>query len=206
MNTWAFETYADGEDADTAFDTARRDAAREHGHRYSGPIADKDPFVIITDTITDLDAAEALAGTLMEHDDPRTADRCGPAGAIPVRQPTRTVHVDDLTGSGTTYLLGPAELDRIAGTLTLTFTVRTSPTRTGIHSQPDGWLFVGWASCRAAPSRTVGRRRSGTPAPPTAGPVPNDAAAATWHPDRATDQDASRVVTPFHSSPATVTP
>ncbi|WP_327007632.1 hypothetical protein OHA72_10375 [Dactylosporangium sp. NBC_01737] len=99
MGTWAFETYADGEDADTAFDTTRRDAAREHGHRYSGTIADKDSYVIITDTITDLDEAEELAATLMEQDDPRIADKCGPAGAIPVRRPTRTVHVDDLTAA-----------------------------------------------------------------------------------------------------------
>ena len=145
MGTWACETHADGEDADTAFDTARRDAAREHGHRYSGTIADKDCYGIITDTITDLDEAEELAGTLMEQDDPRIADKCGPAGGIPVRRPTRTVHVDDLAGSGTTYLLGPAELDRIAGTVTRT--VRTSSSRTGARSQPDGRLFFGWASC-----------------------------------------------------------
>ncbi|GAA3302487.1 hypothetical protein Dvina_51525 [Dactylosporangium vinaceum] len=116
MGTWAFETYADGEDASTAFNTARSDAAFEHGHGgYSGTIAEKDSYVVITYTITDLDEAERLAGTLMENDDPRIADKWGPAGAIPVRQPTRTVRVDDLTGSGTSYLLDPAELDRITG-------------------------------------------------------------------------------------------
>lgn len=116
MGAWEFETYVDGEDATAAFDTARRDAAFEHGHGgYSGTIAEKDSYVIVTDAITDPDEAETLARALIARDDPRVANKWGPAGAIPVRQPTRTVRVDDLVGSATSYRLDPAELDRVAG-------------------------------------------------------------------------------------------
>lgn len=116
MGAWAFKTFAGGEDAATAFNTARRDAQLEYGHGgYSGTIAEKDHYVIVTDVITDLDEAQALAATLLKRDDPRVTDKWGPAGAIPVRQSTRTVRVDDLTGSGTSCRLDAAELDRIAG-------------------------------------------------------------------------------------------
>jgi hypothetical protein len=116
MGATTFETYAEGHDPDTAFNTARDDAAFEDGHgHYSGTIAGKDDYVIITDVVTDLDQAELLAATLLDRDDPRVADKAGPAGAIPVRQPTRTIRVDNLSGTAARYKLDPAELDHVAG-------------------------------------------------------------------------------------------
>lgn len=84
MGATTFETYAEGHDPDTAFNTARDDAAFEHGHgHYSGTIAGKDDYVIITDDVTDLDQAEALAATLLDRDDPRVGRQGGPGGRHP---------------------------------------------------------------------------------------------------------------------------
>ncbi len=102
-----FTTYHDGADVQVAFRDAVDEAAWEHGHGgYSGTIAEKDGYVIITRGPVSRDEAERLARDLYERDDPRIADKWGPAGAIPVRQPT-----------------SPAA-----------------------QSDPDGWLFFGWAS------------------------------------------------------------
>ncbi|MFC5007205.1 hypothetical protein ACFPIJ_56540 [Dactylosporangium cerinum] len=111
-----FETYADGDDPDRAFNTARRDAVRDCGHGgYTGTIAEKTFYVIVTDTVTDLDEAEALAADLLDRDDPRLAGTWGPAGAIPVRQTIRTVRVDNLSGTWTGYTLNQPDLNRAAG-------------------------------------------------------------------------------------------
>lgn len=100
MGAAAVNQYADYADPDAAFDTARDDARHEHGHGgYSGTLAEKDGYVIITATPMDLVQAQTLAADLIDRDDPRIDDKWGPAGAIAVRQPTRTVTVDDLEGT-----------------------------------------------------------------------------------------------------------
>jgi hypothetical protein len=102
-----FETYRDGTDVHDAFSDAVEEAGWEHGHDgYSGTIAEKTEYEIITRQPMSYDDATRLANDLLHRDDPRVADKWGPAGAIPVRQPT-----------------SPAE-----------------------QSDPDGWLFFGWAS------------------------------------------------------------
>jgi hypothetical protein len=111
-----FEQYADGADVDAAFDAARDAARNEHGHGgYTGTVAEKDDYVVITRTLTDLDNATTLAGDLIDRDDQRITDKWGPAGAIPVRQPTRSVIVEDLSGTVTsTWTLDGQALDHIA--------------------------------------------------------------------------------------------
>ncbi|MEV6932097.1 hypothetical protein AB0M46_47470 [Dactylosporangium sp. NPDC051485] len=99
MGATTFSTYADGPDPSAAFNDARDAAAHEHGHRYSGTIADKDGYIVVTRRLMDPDQAEHLAADLIDRDDPRIADKWGPAGAIPIRQPTRTVTIDRLTGT-----------------------------------------------------------------------------------------------------------
>jgi hypothetical protein len=85
-----FETYSDGADVNTAFGNAVDEAGWEYGHRgYTGSIAEKSEFVIITSQAMSHDDATRLARDLIEHDDPRVADKWGPAGAIPVRQATQ---------------------------------------------------------------------------------------------------------------------
>ena len=114
MGATTFETYADGTDPDTSFDTARDAARYEDGHGgYTGTIAEKDSYVIITRTLMDHDQAERLAGDLLDRDDPRISDKWGPAGAIPVRHTTRTVTVDGLSGRFAVGRLNEADLDSV---------------------------------------------------------------------------------------------
>lgn len=94
-----FAVYAEGGDVDAAFDTVRDDARHERGAGgYTGSIAEKDGYIIIINTVMDEHAAQQLAEDLIENSDPRIDDKWGPAGAIPVRRPTRPVIVDNLPG------------------------------------------------------------------------------------------------------------
>lgn len=100
MGAVTFEQYVDGTDIDDAFREGRSAAADEHGHGgYSGTLAEKDDYVVITRTLMTLDDAVDLADTLLVRADPRIGDKWGPAGAIPVRQPTRTIVIDGLSGT-----------------------------------------------------------------------------------------------------------
>jgi hypothetical protein len=97
-----FEQYADGAEVAAAFRTARADADVEHGDGgYSGSLAEKHDYVVITRQAMDRDDAYRLARDLITRQDPRIDDKWGPAGAIPVRTRTRTAVVDDLSGTGT---------------------------------------------------------------------------------------------------------
>jgi hypothetical protein len=99
MGAASFRQYADGADPDAAFDEARQDALHEHGHGgYTGTLAEKYSYVIITATPMDPSSAQALADDLISRADPRIDDKWGPAGAIAVCQPTRTITVDHLSG------------------------------------------------------------------------------------------------------------
>lgn len=78
-------TSGSGEDPDTAFADARARALQEHGHGgYTGSIAEKHAFVMITEEPMPPRAAIALADDLAEGGDERVADKRGPAGCIPV--------------------------------------------------------------------------------------------------------------------------
>jgi hypothetical protein len=101
MGAAPFIQYADGADPHAAFIAAREDAGREHGYSHSGSLAEKDNYVINSATPMDPEQAETLAADLMHRAGPRSGDRWGPAGAIAVRQPTRTVTVDHLEGTTT---------------------------------------------------------------------------------------------------------
>jgi len=111
-----FEVYADGADPDAAFDAARQAAQHEHGYGgYTGTLADKDGYLIITATPIDPDRAATLAADLIDRADPRVDDKWGPAGAIAVCHPTRTVTIDDLAGTATnTWPLDEQALAQIA--------------------------------------------------------------------------------------------
>jgi hypothetical protein len=86
VGAWAFEQYADGSDVAAAFRAARDAAVVEHGHGgYSGSIAEKHDYVVITRQVMDLHDAYRLARELIERQDSRVDDKWGPAGAIPVR-------------------------------------------------------------------------------------------------------------------------
>ncbi|GAA2617275.1 hypothetical protein [Paractinoplanes durhamensis] len=86
MGADTFTHYQAGADAETAFVQARKEALHQHGHGgYSGTLAEKDTFLVITDQPMSAQAAKALAGELIERNDPRIEDKRGPAGAIASR-------------------------------------------------------------------------------------------------------------------------
>ncbi|MBO2461582.1 hypothetical protein [Actinomadura violacea] len=84
MGAEEFYTTAAGTDPDEAFDRAVADAAREHGGRYTGTIAEKDRYVVVAGTPMDADAALALAGRILGTRDHLVAAKTGPAGAVAV--------------------------------------------------------------------------------------------------------------------------
>lgn len=94
-----FETYSDGADVHAAFRNAVDEAGWEHGRGgYTGTIAEKSDFVVITRESMSYDDAARLAGDLLDRNDPRVVDKWGPAGAIPVRQPVSPAEQHDPDG------------------------------------------------------------------------------------------------------------
>ncbi len=85
MGSRDFTHFVEGvTDVDDAFNQAVAAARHEHGHGgYTGTIAEKEYFVVITETVLSPEDAEALAGELFEAQDPRIDNKDGPAGAIP---------------------------------------------------------------------------------------------------------------------------
>lgn len=176
MGGTTFEQYTAGADPDAAFRAAREAALHEHGHGgYSGTLAEKDDYVIVTRRLLTEKEASALAGELIDRDDPRISDKWGPAGAIPVKVDTRTVDVADLPQPGRGTTLQGAALDTViricrqrqqlaaADTVvtarwvsptgrgtpptgSVQLTVRSSPAPPATPTTPDGWLFFGRAS------------------------------------------------------------
>lgn len=85
MGANKFASVAKGKDADEAFRKAVEQAEYEYGHRgYTGTIAEKDDYVLVTDKTLSPEEAAALADKLMDDDDERVNDKWGPAGAIAV--------------------------------------------------------------------------------------------------------------------------
>ncbi|AVO25119.1 hypothetical protein KHQ84_gp194 [Rhodococcus phage Finch] len=87
MGAYEFDQRATGKDADEAFDNARQQAQYDHGHSgYTGTIAEKHNYVIIERKPVGESEAWSLAQKLMNDDDPRIADKWGPAGAVLVSE------------------------------------------------------------------------------------------------------------------------
>ncbi|MFJ4010969.1 hypothetical protein [Streptomyces sp. NPDC090026] len=94
MGAYEFTNYQDGTDVQQAFDTAVEQAQYEYGHGgYTGTLAEKTSYTVITETPMLEAEAEAYAAKLLSDDDPRVRDKWGPAGAIPVLTDRRRVRV-----------------------------------------------------------------------------------------------------------------
>ncbi|GAA1622969.1 hypothetical protein [Actinoplanes couchii] len=176
MGATTFTNYHDGADADTAFNAACRDARYEYGHGgYTGTLAEKYSYVIVTQTLMTYDEACDHANHLLDTNDHRIDDKWGPAGAIPVKTDHRTVAVDDIPASviGTLIPYDLERITRIARTRDLItdgetvasgwvenryqpnnrfpvqvahLTVTRNAAELAAQTKPDGWLFFGWAS------------------------------------------------------------
>ena len=84
MAASAFFTKGWGRDARDAFRAAVEAARREHGGEgYTGTIAEK-RSVVVMGAAANWDEAERAARRMIEANDRRIDDRCGPAGAIQV--------------------------------------------------------------------------------------------------------------------------
>lgn len=94
MGGTTFDHYAEGVNVDDAFKNAHEEATYEHGHGgYSGTIAEKPGYVVITHEPMLLNEAYHLVNKLTDANDPRINDKWGPAGAIPIVSDTRNVTV-----------------------------------------------------------------------------------------------------------------
>lgn len=83
MGANTFGTVSKGKDAREAFAAAVREARFEHGHGgYTGTVAEKDGFFMISPVAMEQQAAFDLANKLMDDGDPRIDDKWGPAGCI----------------------------------------------------------------------------------------------------------------------------
>ena len=75
----------DEADVKVAFTKATRIAKFDKGHEgYTGSIAEKHDFVIVTNKVCSTYDASELADRLVNEQDPRIDDKWGPAGAIPI--------------------------------------------------------------------------------------------------------------------------
>lgn len=85
MGAATFIEIGTGVNAGEAFDAACKQAAWDHGHAgYTGTLAEKGNFTVISDTPMKPDAAMALANELIDQGDVRIDDKWGPAGCIPL--------------------------------------------------------------------------------------------------------------------------
>lgn len=175
MGADPFFQYADGHDPATAFQQARRWALQEHGHGgYTGSVAEKDTYTVITDRPLTTADAKTLARELLACADPRINDKRGPAGAIAIRHELRTLDVPGLPQSGYGQSLHGTELDEVLAVCRRRWglytdetvaaarwhdetgsgipplgrarlTLRRNPSKSSTTPSPDGWLFFGVA-------------------------------------------------------------
>ncbi len=83
MGASTFLQIGKGKTLHDAFETARDQAAWEYGHAgYTGTLAEKNDYVLISAKPMTEEKARALAHQLMDKADPRIHDKWGPAGAI----------------------------------------------------------------------------------------------------------------------------
>lgn len=85
MGAQPFQTIAEGKTADAAFDDAVSNALHYHGHGgYTGTIAEKSEFEMVSVVPMNPSDAHSLASQLVNEGDPRIDDKHGPAGCIPL--------------------------------------------------------------------------------------------------------------------------
>jgi hypothetical protein len=121
MGACNFGNFVPETDVREAFRQAVAAAAWESGHGgYTGTIAEKDSYVVVSHKPMTLEEAGEAAYNLLRADDPRVSDKWGPAGAIRV----------------------------VGGEARRVFRSGLSDDpRTGWHDEvPDGWYFFGLAS------------------------------------------------------------
>lgn len=83
MGATEFMTKAKGQTARAAFQAAVEEALYENGHGgYSGTIAEKQSFKVITVTEEFAARPEDFAERLLDENDKRIADKWGPAGCV----------------------------------------------------------------------------------------------------------------------------
>jgi len=89
MGAQIFYSESKHKDIETAFRLARRSAQLEYGNGgYTGTIAEKYDYVVISAKPMLVSDAEELAKELIWNDDPRVSDKWGAAGAIAIADPT----------------------------------------------------------------------------------------------------------------------
>ncbi len=85
MGAEVFSSTARGKTATEAFNAAVDEAHYEYGHRgYTGSIAEKGSFVMVTDEPMTLEAAAEFGYRLIDAEDERIDDKWGPSGCIPL--------------------------------------------------------------------------------------------------------------------------
>lgn len=85
MGGTTFSQYQPGLEVRAAFTEAHDLARYEHGNAgYTGSLAEKDSYNVITREPMSRSEADRLADRLINDSDPRIDDKWGPAGAIPV--------------------------------------------------------------------------------------------------------------------------
>ncbi|MGW3651101.1 hypothetical protein [Streptomyces sp. NPDC000878] len=85
MGSTGFSVTQSGASAKEAFDAAFEEAQFEHGHGgYTGSIAEKDSYTVISESVVDQPIAEEYASHLMNCGDERIDDKWGPAGVVSV--------------------------------------------------------------------------------------------------------------------------
>ena len=172
MGAQRFDSFVEICEVSDAFRWAREEAVREYGDGgYSGTIAEKTSFHVITEQVMTYREAMKLATDLLDSADPRVDGTWGPAGAVGVKRTHRTLIVPDLPEAGHGQLTSAqqrrvtaiaAERDLLGDDETVVrgmwhpaaadrswvadLIVRRSPAAIAAQHQPDGWLFFGQAS------------------------------------------------------------
>jgi hypothetical protein len=83
MGAIEFAVRAEGATVEEAFNSAVARALYSYGHSgYTGSIAEKDYWVMVSSTPMTLVDAAALGNKLVEDEDSRVYDKDGPAGVI----------------------------------------------------------------------------------------------------------------------------
>lgn len=91
MGASDFYQHIEGADVRTAFNQAHQEAQYEYGHGgYTGSLAEKHNYIIISSLPVALDDARRTAQQLISDNDPRISDKWGPAGAIAVHNALTT--------------------------------------------------------------------------------------------------------------------
>ena len=89
MGAEIFTTRAKGKTAEEAFRAAKEKAYYDYGHAgYTGSIAEKTTFVVITPPKEWELLPAKYARELLDNDDPRVCDKWGPAGAVKIGEDT----------------------------------------------------------------------------------------------------------------------